>query len=114
MMLEAGRELDALVAEKVMGWTRHVSDDRGDAYSESWGFGPNLLTDSLFVHEFEPSVDIAAAWQVIEKADEFEMWNHTGKSYGCRLTFGNREAFAKADTAPLAICLAALKAAEQR
>lgn len=59
--LPAGRELDALVAEKVMGWRRvddHLWEDadrrlRSTAPWSSWAF--------------HPSTDIAAAWQVVEK-----------------------------------------------
>ena len=71
--LEAGRELDTLVAERVMEWTR--GRDKYCAFdADCW------LEDGEFVayaedhKEYEewtaawsPSKDIGAAWQVAEK-----------------------------------------------
>jgi len=70
-LLQAGHELDALVAERVMGW-RHVKVTAG--YSEvgsseilydhhDYWERPDLSKTHL--HHF--STDIAAAWQVVEK-----------------------------------------------
>ena len=105
--LVAGRELDRLVAEKVMGYTAAC----------------NRLGDCR--HLFFPSENIAHAWRVIEKLETlhfqwtlhgnnpirsfhdrkpcFEYWHYTnGKA--------DRLGRAEADTVPLAVCLAALKA----
>ncbi len=84
-MLEAGRDLDALVAEKVMGETC-------------------LFTAPAY------STDIAAAWQVVDKLHALSFYLEVG-SAGWMARFANISATeASAATAPLAICLAALKA----
>jgi len=108
--MKPGRELDALVAEKVMGWTYghpcpegmdclHWADEKGK------------------VRDYKPpqySTDIAAAWEVVEKMSEqwpqyqlakiedgwSVMWGFDG--------YGWPEATGK--TAPEAICKAALLA----
>lgn len=49
--MNAGHELDALVAEKVMGWTDCL------AIKPKVGNG----------HPFSPSTEIGAAWEVVEK-----------------------------------------------
>jgi hypothetical protein len=117
VMLDAGRDLDAEVAEKVMGWTLEIQDDRNDAYSQTWRTGPNILTDSLFVYEFEPSIDIAAAWQVVEYMQGRELtdfsvsWDVRNDSWCWVARFARTEA--TGPTAPLAICRAALAAVSQ-
>lgn len=64
--LEAGRELDALVAERVMGWTFHP--ERNEPFQ--WEhhdprFTPYALGPRLY------STEIGAAWEVVERmADE--------------------------------------------
>lgn len=113
------REIDALVAEKVMG---HTVEPRLPGLSgEYWDD-----TDGGIVSDY--SSDIAAAWQVVEKfveqvkADrnmeisfvmgfdgshwEAGIWKHDEWYLGG----GGYVHEIKADTAPLAICLAALKA----
>jgi len=60
MNMEAGRKLDALAAERVMEWT--WVDGRGTAGPSYWeGASGEFMVD------FQPSTDIAAAWQVLEK-----------------------------------------------
>ena len=116
--IQEGRELDALVAEKVMGITLVADpwDDHDYCYREDG----ELLSVAPY------STSIAAAWQVVEKlkngspvgvgfstrisywpADTGEEWI---VSFGCN-TYpdkGNRIVEATASTAPLAICRAAL------
>lgn len=86
--LQAGRELDALVAEKMFGLIR---DD---------------------INPF--STDISAAWQVVEKWKDaswsFEAETHEGPEGCWTVKVGKFEA--KADTLPLAVCHASLAAAE--
>lgn len=66
--LEAGRELDALVAERVMGWLPHFRNTAHWVDAE--------IADTVgsldyrvrgIVGEWSPSKDIAVAWQVVEK-----------------------------------------------
>ena len=102
--LPASRELDALVAEKVMGLFlhRYVSED----------IEPVVLNrDESKVPPY--STSLAAAWQVVEH------FTNCPAGFGLRkmsawealIVFpGGAECSARADTAPLAICRAALKA----
>lgn len=106
--LTAGRELDALVAEKVMGWAPR------DA-----GAGDRLIYVGAWAHcESLPhySTDIAAAWQVVEKLAADGLYVHVGYCLGRTEASVNSPLDiidnAYAPTAPLAICLAALKALE--
>jgi hypothetical protein len=149
--VKAGPKLDALVAEKVMGWvdaTDWGTPDwqGGDAYpseffpSEFFKVahaieGDSLKIDYVLCHHnlWRPSTSIADAWEVVEKlaADRVRPRNSEGQpanrfaieihpfggtwwagwtiewSGGSDVLTG-----ATADTAPLAICLAALKAVE--
>jgi hypothetical protein len=116
--MEAGRELDALVAEKVMGLICSCRIER--TYCAIHG---EYHTGSLRAY----STEIAAAWEVVEKVAvkgiDFYLEKDPHRSfYWCRFndtiqgTF-NREGYedtrlgeGTADTAPLAICLAALEA----
>ena len=97
--MNAGRELDALVAEKVMGWTNvrficHGLSLRGEVDGEPSEKVPFY------------SVDIDAAWDVVEKIGTSFTLERYNRWY---VEFGDRYS-AAADTAPHAICLAALKA----
>ncbi len=111
--LKAGRKLDVLVAKNVMGWT----DLREEEYPETKnvvlrGDNPEKLEYRFAVPYF--STDISAAWKVLEKIQGtnalitielaerarcmiFESWGR------------DKRVCTNADTAPLAICLAALK-----
>lgn len=119
-MLEAGRELDALVAEKVMSyewmdWPLNpeqphlVPPGYEDPRKPVWWLGRS-------VQELVPnySSDIAAAWQVAGVFDEVDL--HKGQhGWLCRLERGDDDAIQmgeafRAASAPLAICRAALDA----
>lgn len=107
--LKPGRELDALVAEKVMGWKRSLT---------GFWFPPDLHPNANIIgHEIPHySTDTGAAWEVVEKFPHFYLfrWIAGGPMPGqweCR--FSDTDDGTKivwADTAPHAICLAALKA----
>lgn len=119
--MPAGRELDALVAEKVMGWTK--------------GLKPWLMPPCFVECDVVPipnySTDIAAAFLVAEKIDLFKncrslrenavgvrdgnTWRKTGYEWVVEQVFcplGDNEIIARGATAPLAICRGALVAAE--
>ena len=86
-MLSRIEEINALVSEKIM-------DGQEGNYAE----------------------EISWAWLVVDKSEHYKMWRNpfTGK-YTCELysEFGSWNKWAAtADTAPLAICLASLKAIE--
>ena len=106
----ASRELDAEVAEKVMGWT---------PYKNKTGLIEWCLPDKKVpvvgavvatAHTFRPSQDITAAWEVVEKMRELdltEVFLETLEGALIELVF-----YKKANEAAEAICLAALKAVE--
>lgn len=135
LTLPAGEEMDALVAEKVMGWRigscqRMVMSNR----MRKRMCGINGKGKLLPVPRF--STDIAAAWEVLLHVTKplhgakdggwlfdrlgFRCCEHDED--GChgewRVEFGRASpeewAIATADTAPLAICRAALAAAEKK
>lgn len=122
--MKAGRDLDALIAEKVMGWPKN---------SVVW-----YIDDKPFrISDFSPSTQIADAWLVVEKfagaeksigesggvelLDRWQIqlqWDHNWMwdATLSHLVGTNSvsedvtEFFAQAPAAPLAICLSALKA----
>jgi len=113
--LQAGRELDALIAEKAM---------KESEFPHRW-IGANDKTCIYCGHqEWEDeadkscvipsySSDIAAAWLVAEKIGAHDAVTITRQTNGCRLSKQwSASAFfemAEAETAPLAICRLALK-----
>jgi len=122
--MEAGIKLDALIAKHVMGldviiakpsggvicsgvWNRITPCDDGSLMCEHptydgymhVGFGSNRY-----------SADIKAAWEVVEKMDLFIAYSL--QKFGGKYVVldEDRIIVAGSDTAPHAICLAALKA----
>ena len=135
--LEAGRELDALVAEKVMGWTWCAGPRPFDGMIMRWLFAPgkeklslakgNEPMGSLSMPHY--STDVAAAWEVVERLVDdghcpgliFDDNGHWALplegTQNCPMGPGPQdiatsffiEADMWAETAPLAICRAALR-----
>jgi hypothetical protein len=108
--LVPGRELDALVAEMVMGWS---------PVSGGWrtSTGQIRTWESVSgVPGFKPSTDIVAAWQVVERLREQGLLVNVDTFANCYDAYVFNEAgeeiicFSAVATAPHAICLAALKA----
>ena len=106
--MPAGREMDALVAEKVMGW------DICWAVPYKDGTKCPLRSNGEQVPHY--SIDIAAAWGVVGKLlknrvlhvcgsvkDGWDVWIP-------EVATGAAPKTSKCDTFPLAICRAALKA----
>jgi len=131
--MKPGRELDALVAENVMGWKRvrwmdwkqKIADETRTSLTYSWHDANGDMTENAEdmddyynpTYAWSPSTDIAAAWEVVERlALTFEMgWLPTDKGFSWDASFGEKRGSEEgtttyADTAPHAICLAALKA----
>jgi ABA sandwich protein len=112
--MTAGRELDALVAEKVFGWTRCTMAGHGPECSYWFDSDGNGHNQDLF------SDDIAAAWMVVEQLQKQDyktviMANLTRPPlYTVTMASMSQEdvVVITAYTAPLAICLAALKAVD--
>lgn len=77
--LQAGPELDALIAERVMGWVKvewdgvyywrdpAIDDSHTGRVADSRSSVGDLLED---LKPWSPSTDIAAAWEVVEKLCE--------------------------------------------
>ena len=117
--LEAGRALDALVAERVMGFIWRVSKVSGRRclispdYCPAWfvdvANGSEPLADQWDTRLPNYSTDIAAAWQVVEKLRSFSLSRHLDGSWHC-WHWNKGHLNANAATPALAICLAALKA----
>jgi hypothetical protein len=129
--LPAGDALDVLIAEKVMGWTRgkgewcqHWFDaegkDLGDDHAtpEGAGCGDHYWPDE----QWSPSTDIRAAWEVVEKRlstdGHFAFWPSVDGGmiiafHGIRTWDSEPVWEVWGDTAPLAICRAALAAIKE-
>ena len=113
--MKAGRELDAAVAEEVMG-LRDVKTVplkyQGKARQPGLCHGPQ--------HDTVPhySTDIEAAWEVVERVVNLGWLPTLGRGWSCgrgawcfEIVKGKDDLErAMADSAPEAICLAALKA----
>lgn len=127
--MKAGTDLDNLVAEKVMGWYRKDYRETGFAKQlerqgkslhpdwrpaqEYWYCLENGKDERKASLSWSPSTDIAAAWQVVDRMkDQYTFMlsyrQHDGDYFVCFDPVNRYEEIA--DTAPLAICLAALKA----
>lgn len=112
--MKVGRELDALIAEKVMGLVEHASYAGKNKVSLGWRKqGDISFIDLRKLKDY--STNIKDAWEVVEKTGllivyELHQESDSGKwligygSDGCGFT-----TMFEADSAPLAICLAALK-----
>jgi hypothetical protein len=108
--MQAGRELDTLIAEKVMGWAR-IPDQHPEieAAGGMWQTpaGPRMLLPF--------SADISRAWEVWERISTPQWSLHRtidGQGYEVleHVQYEDYNSLASAFTAPLAICLAALRA----
>lgn len=103
--MKAGRELDALTAEKVMGLRVVRCPDHGDCIY--WhAYGPDRPDGQLP----EYSTDIAEAWQVVEKLRDLDPEIWWDVHWECVFNTNDSRVWGTADTAPEAICRAALAA----
>lgn len=133
--MEAGRELDALIAEKVMGWHKGLcgecknrpwlandylcsywhdqnGKDTQNPINDIWTGG---MSDNLEAKAWSPSTDIKAAWEVVEKMLENKYFREgfdltVTEPPGWTCNFGDDNTRSYAETAPHAICVAAIKA----
>lgn len=114
--MKAGKELDALIAEKVMGWRMEL----WSSYSELLPANKVWVGDDdnyRYVENFKPSTNISDAWHVVEWLEKniggISLESHCDeRRYSFRVFNGTHWIVARAETAPLAICLAALKCVE--
>lgn len=137
---KAGKELDAMIAEGI-GWQLEDAGypvkfwcgrdnmltgwrDRDWPPDDNWGNAPEIFSGKGI---WQPSTDIAAAWTVVVAMAEQDWrlvlyapgtgglkgwtalfyYHPAGEWYECKGAFG-------IETAPLAICLAALKVKESQ
>ena len=112
------RKIDALIAEHVMGWFPDMPlaydsyiADNGDRRAIRIS---SSVSYDLSIYKNCPhySTDIAAAWLVVEKLTDRNSWFCISEKYNDRweATFNYLTPPVVADTARMAICLAALKA----
>lgn len=103
--MKVGRELDILVANKVFGWEY-------DEFLEMF-YTKHELGSVPRSSNFRPSTNIADAWKVLEKLIQLGAEINVGfyKQWDCSIDYPiGCNWLVQAETAPLAICLAALKA----
>jgi hypothetical protein len=125
--MEAGREMDELIAKAVMGYYETTVKEE---FYEGGRFvlkELNALTrEGLhggYIYHYQIkgySTDIAAAWQVVEKLKpsyQFGLWSDDfdgAEGFGCRFRLKGTIAYDRdivwTETAPLAICRASLLA----
>ena len=136
--MKAGRELDALVAEKVMGWIPSWGNWWMAGYGEmncsldkatEWSFEAEKGVEyrgkkyqSIPLHRWCPSTDISAAWEIVEKmrevgyfirlADQDEFIR--ARFYNPNFLPDEKSLWIVAETVPEAICKAALLAMEDK
>lgn len=109
LAMETGAMLDSFVAENVMGWEQGGVDHRGERQYLKDGLIQNCTIDGTYA--WEPSTDISAAWEIIEKLQERELFiSVEARRENYRANFNKDEPFIYARTAPEAICKAALLA----
>ena len=115
------RKIDRLVAEKVMGWRLKSFPGEGGGFSAWLNDDEKIIKyeNNCTLHAqpydfWKPSTNIADAWQVVkkfyEKGDKVIVTNTLGGNWCCYIHAGLGQFSAIAETAPLAICLAAMKA----
>jgi hypothetical protein len=127
--MSPGRELDALVAERVMGWRFHGKfTEDPNLNCDRWAVDPDGH-ERFYWEVPDYSTKIAAAWAVVEKitsehwiamdicqrpkqADAGEAWTHGNKAC-VTITHGGQSPFSDhpvyGESAAHAICLKALK-----
>jgi hypothetical protein len=118
----AGRQMDAWVAEFVMGWPQWDFKNDWEGSFPMWRDDEGVLLYTTYddPHYWSPSKDIAAAWQVVEKLhgpytlNVFTSDFDRSVGFCCHIrrvgTFPSSFAYEYGDTAPLAVCRAALLA----
>lgn len=120
--IPAGKELDGLIADRVMYWNQNHEinecEDKWYSYCNICGYEPRfekIIPGSCKGYP-RYSVDISSAWEVVEKmGPSYELKSiHHSSGTVHRATFwrGMMGFSVEAETAPLAICRAALLAIE--
>ena len=132
MKIEAGKALDLLVSEKVMGYTILTQEEMKAEAVRVWKEQPNCMHFMVGFRAWKDddgqitceqkclnySTKIEDAWEVKDKIGRLMRLEDYGP-YGWACEFlavqpGQEDVIAKADTAPLAICAAALLAVQKK
>jgi len=104
------REIDRLVAEKVMGWIPQREIQDRILY---------VLQDGTHVAlGWNPTANISDAWQVVEelidRGYDFNLWRSEQREYNAEFQIQKEDGFVvsygESDHAPTAICFASLEA----
>lgn len=90
LAMPAGRELDALVAQHVMGYNEH-NFEFDEELQESYRLEFNESVQDDVWEPFEPSQKIAAAWEVVEKLSDKDFTIFKGDDH-CEVSIGSRKA----------------------
>lgn len=107
--------MDALVAEKVMGWKAWKPDWFNDPNPTNWLDEKSGPTKNW--HTWSPSTSIEAAWEVVEKLEmgdyRFKLTHYSDGWYALFCNYTDKldlveHTACQLETAPLGICLAAL------
>lgn len=115
--MKAGRELDNLIAEKIMGWKplyysqydKKVVVVWVDSDGKEWYFGNIDDPD----REWSPSTKIEDAWLVLEKMEEEWAWSMSMYNEARQVDVSIGRSVHTNESVPLAICNAALKQTEK-
>lgn len=110
----SGRDLDAAVAERVMGWQRQPDYNYWMSFPAGEGFKLHAL-----IATWKPSEDIRAAMQVVVQMRSLG-WSFACTFYQGKLPYASfckgtaaSSRNAEANSLPEAICLAAIEAKEK-
>ena len=117
--MEAGREMDALVAEKIFNWIHSgrffLPPSDPPATKDNWA--------AIYAEKGRPnwlpyySTSISAAWEVVEKMERFQITQYPKGKYYAGAGDPDEEGWefdAEAPTAPLAICRVALMTMDEK
>lgn len=111
--MKPGRELDVLIAEKVMGWT-NIRKRSEFPYGTLLSGIDHITNMDLSIPNY--SENISAAWEVVEKlstngwAVKMQIGFDSSRHYWDCEVFIEESHYGSAKTAPHAICVAALAA----
>lgn len=111
--MKPGRELDLIVAEKLMGGKKQVFNGMAYIYEPET---LKCISSEILYRDATPnySTSMVAAWEIVTTMKQnqldssFQLWQDYEGLWHAQ--FNNKEAEHNADSAPHAICLAALKA----
>jgi hypothetical protein len=111
ILVEAGKVLDELVAEDVMGWT-----DTGEEESMAYGIFKTRHKNERGKYKSVPnfSTEISAAWEVLEKFEEYEIRKYVSAAnefmFECNIVIKEKKVYAIDKNKELAICKCAILA----